>query len=38
MIGILTTIAVLATSIIVKKLDDSSDYKEPKGKHKNRYK
>ena len=24
--------------IIAKKLDDLGDYKEPKGKHKNRYK
>ena len=23
--------------LIVKKLDDMSDYKQPKGKHKNRY-
>ena len=24
--------------LIAKKLDDSTDYKSPKGKHKNRYK
>lgn len=34
MIG-LVTIAI--AYVIAKKLDDSSDYKEPKGKHRKRY-
>lgn len=38
MIGLIATAAIGAAYLIAKALDDSSDYKEPKGKHKNRYK
>lgn len=30
-------IAFVAAAYIVKKMDDASDYKEPKGNNKNRY-
>lgn len=33
-----TAIAIGLAYIIAKKLDDSSDYRNPKGKDKNRYK
>ena len=32
------SIAIAIAYFIVKKLDDASDYKNPKGQHKNRYK
>ena len=35
MIGLL---AIAVAFVVAKKLDDSSGYKSPKGKHKNRYK
>lgn len=31
-------IAIATAYVITKKLDDSTDYREPKGKDKNRYK
>lgn len=31
-------IAIGISYVIAKKLEDSADYKEPKGKHKDRYK
>lgn len=34
----LTAITIGIAYLIAKKLDDSGDYKQPKGKHKNRYK
>lgn len=37
MIGLAATIAMGAAYLIVKKLDKAGDYKQPKGKHKNRY-
>lgn len=30
-------IAIAVAYVVAKKLDDSSDYKLPEGKHKNRY-
>ena len=38
MFGLIATGAIIAVSFVVKKLDDSTDYKPPKGKYKNRYK
>lgn len=35
MIGL---IAIAVAYVVAKKLDDASDYKLPKGRHKNRYK
>lgn len=34
MIGL---ISIAISCVIAKALDDSTDYKEPKGRHKNRY-
>jgi hypothetical protein len=38
MLGLSTVIVIGITYLIVEKLEKASEYKEPKGKHKNRYK